>query len=155
MEEILNGAVEEDVLKLAERANALTCQLGSIPSDDAQKGPCPQEMAETVLRTLSLPVVRDNRLRLLPEVNVLGLDGQSPESLKLVSGVADAVATDKAGRVNLVIDWKTDIELPPAASKEHRAQLRQYMKAMGCPFGVVIYMTLGQVDEVHDPDAEG
>ncbi len=155
MEEILNGALQEDVCKLAERAKTLTLQLGSVPSEDAKKGPCPQEMAETVLRTLSLPVIRDNRLRLISEVNVHGLDEQRPGNLKLVSGVTDAVAMNEDGRVDLVVDWKSDVELTSAASKEHRAQMRQYMKATGCPFGVVIYMTLGQVDEVRGPEAEG
>jgi hypothetical protein len=92
---------------------------------------------------------------LLPEINVHGLDEQKPGSLKLVSGIADAVATDQAGRVDVVIDWKSDIELIPAASKEHRAQLRQYMKATGCRLGAIVYMTLGQIDEVCGPSAEG
>ena len=95
----------------------------------------------------------DNRPRLLPEISVHGLDEQKPRSLKLVSGIADAIAMDEAGRVDLVIDWKSDIELIPAASKEHRAQLRQYMKATECHIGAVVYMTLGQVDEVRGLNA--
>jgi hypothetical protein len=112
-------------------------------------------MADTIVKTLNLPIVRDNRSRLLPEISVHGLDEKRLGSLKLVSGVADAIATDEAGRVDLVIDWKSNIELIPAASKEHRAQLRQYMKAASCRLGAVVYMTLGQVDEVHSPSAEG
>jgi exodeoxyribonuclease-5 len=153
MDEILKGIIPEDAGKLAERAGTLIAQLGSAPSDDPRKGPCPQEMADTIVKTLNLPIVRDNRSCLLPEINVHGLDEQKPGSLKLVSGIADAIAPDEAGRVALVIDWKSDIELIPAASKEHRAQLRQYMKATGCRLGAVVYMTLGQVDEVRGPDA--
>ena len=148
MDEVSNGIIAEDEGKLAERAGTLIAQMGSAPSDDPKKGPCPQEMAGTILKTLNLPIVRDNRARLLPEINVHGVDEQKPGSLRLVSGVADAIAADEAGRVDLVIDWKTDIELIPAALKEHRAQLRQYMKATKCHIGAVVYMTLGQVDEV-------
>jgi exodeoxyribonuclease-5 len=153
MDEILSGIIEEDEKKLAERAGTLIAQLGSVPSEDPQKGPCPREMADTIVKTLNLPIVRDNRPRLLPEISVHGLDEQKPRSLKLVSGIADAIAMDEAGRVDLVIDWKSDIELIPAASKEHRAQLRQYMKATECHIGAVVYMTLGQVDEVRGLNA--
>ena len=155
MDEILNGIIPEDAGKLAERARTLIDQLGSVSSEEPRKGPCPQEMADTIVKTLNLPIVRDYRLRLLPEINVHGVDEQRPGSLKLVSGVADAIATDEAGRVDLVIDWKSDIELIPAALKEHRAQLRQYLKLTSSPLGAVIYMTIGQVDEVHGPSAEG
>ncbi len=155
MDEILNGIIEKDAGKVAERARTLIGQLGSVPSEDPRKGPCPQEMAGTIVKTLNLPIVRDNRARLLPEINVHGVDEQEPGSLKLVSGIADAIALDDAGRVDLVIDWKSDIELIPAALKEHRSQLRQYMKATGCRLGAVVYMTMGQVDEVRGPDAGG
>jgi exodeoxyribonuclease-5 len=155
MDEILNGIIPEEAGKLAERARTLIGQLGSVPCENPRKGPCPQEMADTIVKTLNLPIVRDNRSRLLPEISVHGLDEKRLGSLKLVSGVADAIATDEAGRVDLVIDWKSNIELIPAASKEHRAQLRQYMKAASCRLGAVVYMTLGQVDEVHSPSAEG
>jgi exodeoxyribonuclease-5 len=148
MDEILNGIIEEDGKWLAQRAGTLIAQLGSVPSDDPGKGPCPQEMADTILKTLSLPIVRDNRARLLPEISIHCVDEQKPDCLKLVSGVADAVALDDAGRVDLVIDWKSDIELIPAATKEHRAQLNQYMKATNCRMGAVVYMTLGHVDEL-------
>ena len=155
IDEILNGIISEDAGKLAERARTLIGQLGSVPSEDPRKGPCPQEMADTIVKTLNLPIVRDNRARLLAEINVHGVEEQRPGSLKLVSGVADAIATGETGRVDLVIDWKSDIELIPAASKEHRAQLREYMKATSCRLGAVVYMTLGQVDEVHGPGAGG
>jgi exodeoxyribonuclease-5 len=155
MDETLNGIIPEDAGELAERARILIGQLGSVPSEDPRKGPCPKEMADTIIKTLNIPVVRDNRSRLLPEINVHGLDEQKPGSLKLVSGIADAIASDEAGRVDLVIDWKSDIELIPASSKEHRAQMRQYMKATSCRLGAVVYMTLGQVDEVHSPSAGG
>ena len=126
MEEILNGIIPGEAGKLAERARTLIGQLGSVPNGDLRKGPCPREMADTIVKTLNLPIVpEDNRSRLLPELNVHGVDEQRPESLKLVSGVADAIATDEAGQVNLVIDWKSDIELIYCKpQKEHRAQLR-------------------------------
>ncbi len=154
MEEVLNGTLQEDARKVAERAGTLICQLGSTPSNDPAKGPSAEEMAETILKTLSLPIVRDNRQRLLTEVSLHGVDEEAPGILKLVSGVADAIATGEAGSVDLAIEWKSDVEITAGASKEHRAQLRQYMKATGCPLGAVVYMTLGQVDEIHGPNAD-
>jgi hypothetical protein len=148
MDEILNGIIPDDAGKLAERARTLICRLGSVPSEDPKKGPCPQELADTMVRTLNLPIVLDNRSRLVPEINVHWVDEQRPGSLKLVSGFVDVIATDEAGGVDLGIDLKSDIELIPAASKEHRAQLRQYMKATSCPLGAVVYITLGQAEEV-------
>jgi len=148
MDEILNGVIEEDAGKLAERAGGLISQLGAVPSDDPRKGPCPREMAGTILKTLKLPMVRENRSRLLPEISLYGTDERGPGSLKLMSGIADAIAVDETGRVELVIDWKSDVELVPEAAEEHRTQLGQYLKATGCRRGAVVYMTLGQLEEV-------
>jgi ATP-dependent helicase/nuclease subunit A len=153
MEEVLTGILQEDELKLADRAKELVVQLGSLPSEDPKRGPCPKEMTKTVLNTLALPIVQENRSRILPEVNVHGLGNRETTSLNLISGVADALVVNDGGRVDLIIDWKSDVEPNAAVSKEHCAQLRQYLKATSCPSGAIVYMTLGRVDAVGTRDA--
>jgi ATP-dependent helicase/nuclease subunit A len=155
MEEILSGLLQEEAGKLSDRAETLTYQLSATPSSDPAKGPCPKEMAETIMRTLNLPLVRDNRKRLVTEVNVRRAEKRGPSVLQLASGVADAIAPTEAGGVDLVIEWKSDVELTSASPKDHRAQLSQYMKATGCSSGAIVYMTLGQVDEVRAVNNDG
>ena len=154
MEETLNGTLEEDPRQVAVRAAQLIHQLGGQAHASPDDGPCPDEIASAVLRSLCLPIVRGHRERLIPEYTVLGAAGDD-RGLDLTAGIADAVALDEEGRVTLVIDWKSDVCPAEDARAQYRAQMRQYLNALQCSHGALVYVTLGLVDEVHRALAKG
>jgi hypothetical protein len=154
MEEILNGALQEDPRQVAVRAAQLIYQLGGQAHTSPDDGPCPDEIASAVLKSLSLPTVRGHRERLVPEHTVFGASGDDRE-LDLTAGIADAVALDEEGRATLVIDWKSDVNPTDEARAHYRAQMRQYLDALQCSDGALVYVTPGLVDEVHRALAEG
>jgi exodeoxyribonuclease-5 len=91
MEEILNDMLGEDSASISARAGELLRQLGGNPTAQPEEGPCSQEMAATILKTISLPLVQEFRTRLKPEMGarqesdgihqaVLGVDRRSQKS---------------------------------------------------------------------------
>jgi len=62
----------------------------------------------------------------------------------LISGVADALAYDKTGKVETIIDWKSDIA-PSATQVDHyRAQLKAYCESTGARSGMRVFMSIGK-----------
>ena len=131
MEEVLNGETQDGVDALEARALELMAQLSVAPSDRASEGISATELAQTVVRTLSIPEIAQLRPRLVPEHTVYGsqVDGDSEI---IVSGIADAVAYDDEGRIETIVDWKSDVEidaervdcLPPPARRLSRTNGR-------------------------------
>jgi ATP-dependent helicase/nuclease subunit A len=148
MEEILNGLLEERSASISSRADELIRQLGGNPKARPEDGPCPKEMADTVLNTLSLPLVRESRARLLPEFPLFLARKEVDNKLHLVGGVADAVAIEETGAIDLIVDWKSDIDVDSSARNAHFGQMRAYLEAADCDRGAVVYMSLGRVEEV-------
>ena len=100
-------------------------------------------------RTLALERIADLRGSLEPEFSIyqhsrLGEPGHEVATF----GVADAVALDEAGKFRWVIDWKSDVEPSPTQKERYRGQLRDYLRATEADAGLIVYMTLGQVEEV-------
>jgi hypothetical protein len=60
-------------------------------------------------------------------------------------GVADAVACDANGAIDLVIDWKTDINPSARQIDLYREQIRDYLDATRAPEGLLVFVTTGQV----------
>ena len=149
MEEVLNGEIVDDTASLSARANELMAQLEIAPADDARTGIVPAELAETVARTLSLPEIVALRPRLIPEMTVYGHE-QSPQGELLVAGVADAVALDADGKIEIVIDWKSDVAADPARVKAYRTQVEAYRRASGATRGLLVLMSTGTVVQLGD-----
>jgi hypothetical protein len=81
------------------------------------------ELASTVHRVLQLPDVTALRPRLQPESRVhAGV--QADQKMSLTAGIADAVDSDERGRVEAVIDWKSDVDPTPCQIEIYRAQVR-------------------------------
>jgi ATP-dependent exoDNAse (exonuclease V) beta subunit len=148
MEEVLLGTLGDDAPKLADRARALLTQLGSVPRQDPAEGPSPIEMTETIIRTLALPLISEFRSRLKPEYAVFACEKQDDHVVRVVAGVADAVAVNDKDQLELVIDWKSDLSVSDLVHHEHRRQLLHYLDALGCSRGAIVYMTSGQVKEL-------
>ena len=104
-------------------------------------------MASTVHRALQLPDVAALRPRLQPEFRVYA-GVQAGQKMSLTAGIADAVASDEKGRVEAVIDWKSDVDPTPGQIEIYRGQVRDYLAATGAQVGLVVLLTSNQVERV-------
>src|SRR5208282_3157944 len=108
------------------------------------------EMASTVHRALQLPDVAALRPRLLPEFRVYA-GVQADQKMSLTAGIADAVASDEEGRVEAVIDWKSDVDPTPGQIEIYRGQVRDYLMATGADVGLVVFLASNRVERVERP----
>ena len=140
MEELLNGELPSVHEQAVQRAAELLDQLQSVVDDQAVSGrPEPVEMAATALRTFGLPELTPFISRLVPE---MPLWAASPP--RFLAGRADAVVVE-ADRIELVVDWKSDVNPDATAQGAHAAQLRDYLEVTGAARGAVVYMSSGHV----------
>lgn len=144
MEEVLTGETEDTALDLERRSRELLEQLGETAVDDPSVGISPVELAGTVLKTLALPEVAALRSRLVPEVSVFGSHRKGMDET-LVSGIADAVVWDDSGKIESIIDWKSDVQVPPDREANYLDQLRAYQQETGAGHALLVFMTPSRV----------
>jgi hypothetical protein len=65
-----------------------------------------------------------------------------------VGGVADAVAYQPTGAIDLVVDRKTDVSPSVQQIDLYREQMRDYLAATGAPEGLLVFVTTGQLVRV-------
>jgi len=142
MEEVLTGETSDDTASLTARAAELLSQINA-PGVAIE----PTELAATIARTLQLSQVAELRPRLMPECRVYGREASGNEEI-LISGIADALALGPDSTIDVVIDWKSDVD-PDAASLAHyREQLGTYRAATGAARALLVMMTTGNVIEL-------
>ncbi|EGP10356.1 exodeoxyribonuclease V beta chain [Bradyrhizobiaceae bacterium SG-6C] len=138
MEEFLTGELKEDEGAAVSRAKHLLLQL-LTETDGRQQLPDRTEMARCALRALALPNIAALRAFLVPEVPVWAAgDGY------LVAGRADALAI-RDERIEVAIDWKSDVNPSAAARNAYASQLRDYLMATGAERGLIVFLTLGEI----------
>lgn len=147
MEEVLLGVLEESPTALESRARELIGQLGQTAAECAADGLNPEELSTSVRRTLGLAIVREWRSRITPELPVWAMN-RSVVGDVAVAGVADAVAWSGEDGAEFVFDWKSDVSPVEATVLQHKEQLREYLRMLGCPCGAVVYMTTGRIVDV-------
>ena len=147
MEEVLTGELEQVEPALRARAAELLAQIGLTDTEDASSGPSSGEMAATAIRTLQIPEIAKLRSRLSPEFRVYAGTAEE-QDLILTAGIADAIAADDTGRIEVVVDWKSDVNPGPAETEQYRGQVGDYLAATGAQRGLIIFMTPGSVVEV-------
>ncbi|MDO8434051.1 MAG: 3'-5' exonuclease [Candidatus Binatus sp.] len=150
MEEVLTGELADDVATLQARGSELLTQLGIDDAEDAATGPSSREMASVAQRTLELPEIAELRPKLLPEFRVYAA-AVVDQTASLTAGIADAVVIE-AGRVEAVIDWKSDVNPTAADIEMYRGQVRDYLKATGAGLGLIVFLTSGRVQRVQSAD---
>ena len=150
MEEVLSGETTDDIQSLQARSAELISQMGQIPAEDQASGLDPAELAQTVANTLALPEISALRDRLHVEFPVFGhqVDVTKQQTEIAISGIADAVALDKDGGIDVVLDWKSDINPDSATREKYRHQIRDYLEASNAVRGFLVYMTAGEVEEI-------
>jgi CRISPR-associated exonuclease Cas4 len=143
MEELVTGEVEASASAIRQRSMLLVKQLFGAAAPERELDA--NELAETALRTWSLPELASNRPGLVAEVPVYGRLAGDGEPL--VAGRADAVRYH-AGRPHIVFDWKSDVDPNATAHAAYATQLAQYVHVLGAERGAVVYMTAGRVQWV-------
>jgi ATP-dependent exoDNAse (exonuclease V) beta subunit len=144
MEEVLSGETSAALADLQQRATELLGQLGLAPKDDPQAGISPAEIAATIERTLKLPEIAQLRDRLVPERTIFGRK-TTPAAEILVSGIADAMAPDAEGGIEVVIDWKSDVDPSAATIAHYRKQISEYCEQTGAKRALLVLMTTGRL----------
>jgi ATP-dependent exoDNAse (exonuclease V) beta subunit len=147
LEEVLTVETGEDTETLESRARTLLSELGVTEAGRAEDGPHAPELAAAVRRALGIPEVAALRDRLLPEMTVLSAE-PTGHGMLYVGGVADAVAFDGEKNVDVVVDWKTDVEPAAEVVNLYRAQVRDYLAAAGGKNGLLVFVTSGRVERV-------
>ena len=144
MEEVLSGETEDGLEVLVTRASELVAQLSVAPSDQASAGISPHELAQTIVRTLNIPEIAQLRPRLVPEHTIYGSQANDDDEI-IVSGIADAVAYDAEGRIEIIVDWKSDVDIDTGQLTSYRGQLDAYRRQTGAPHAFLVLMTTGKL----------
>ena len=147
IEEVLTGETAETMPALVARAEALIIALGRPVVDDPALGLAPAELADCIVRTLLLPEVAALRPGLLPEFPLYASTVIEAHE-EVTAGIADAIALGPDGAPQVVIDWKSDVDLAPETIQHYRAQMRAYLDATGAERGLVVALTFGTVISV-------
>jgi ATP-dependent exoDNAse (exonuclease V) beta subunit len=139
LEEMLTGELPEDAMAVQLRATDLAAQLAALDGNELE-APDPTECATTALRARELPAIAALWPTLEPEVAIYSSD---PHGV-LLAGRVDAISVVD-GRIDAVLDWKSDLEPAAAERAAHVGQLSDYLKAVGAPRGAIVYLTLNEV----------
>ena len=118
--------------------------MSIVPCDQASDGIFPHELAQTIVRTLSIPEIATLRARLVPEHTICGSQMNDDGEI-IVSGIADAVAYDTEGRIEFIVDWKSDVDIDKQRLNSYRGQLDAYRRHAGAPNAFLVLMTPGKV----------
>ena len=147
LEEVLTGETADHAEPLEIRARTLLAQLGISEAARPEDGPHAPELAATTLRALAIPEIAACRSRLLPELTVFSAQANDDRAI-YVGGVADAVAYQPRGAIDLVVDWKTDVTPSAQQIDLYREQIRDYLVATGAREGLLVFVTTGQLVRV-------
>jgi ATP-dependent exoDNAse (exonuclease V) beta subunit len=153
LEEVLTGETADHPDALENRARALLAQLGISEAARPGDGPHPPELAATALRGLTVPEIAACRSRLLPEMTVFSAQADDDRTI-YVGGIADAVAYEPTGAIDLVVDWKTDVSPTAQQVDLYREQMRDYLVSTGAPEGLLVFVTTGQILRVRSTFGE-
>jgi exodeoxyribonuclease-5 len=147
LEEVLTGETKEKADTLETRARTLLSEIGVAEADRAENGPYAPELAASVRRALAIPEVVALRPRLLPEMTVFSAE-RVAEGTIYIGGIADALALDGDKNVDVVVDWKSDVEPTTAVVDLYREQVRDYLAATDGKEGLLVFVTSGRVERV-------
>lgn len=148
LEEMVTGELAAESTVVAARALELADELRALEMSEPVH-PDPLECAETALRAR-----RDPQLDLLwstleAEVPVFAKDQDGV----FVSGRADALSIVD-GRIEAVIDWKSDLDPSPARRSAYTHQIKSYLEVTGASRGALVYVSRGEIVWVNDDPKE-
>jgi ATP-dependent exoDNAse (exonuclease V) beta subunit len=138
LEEFLTGELLTNKEAAAARADMLLSQLVSSVNNENPR-PEPTEMADTAMQTLALPEIAALKPFLVPEMAIW-----AARNGYLIAGRADALAI-RDNKIDVAIDWKSDINPTAAVRAAYAGQLRDYLEATGADRGALVFLSLGEV----------
>jgi ATP-dependent exoDNAse (exonuclease V) beta subunit len=144
MEEVLSGELTDDLAVLSQRAGQLVGEIAS--ADTLVSRPEPHEIAATARRTLQIPQIVELRPHLVAELPVYGLIQGHPKPIALAGRVDAAAVVD--GRIDAVLDWKSDVAPTEDDIRNHAGQIQDYLEVTGAGSGILVYMTSGTVRRI-------
>lgn len=62
--------------------------------------------------------------------------------------IADALALTASGQIDVVVDWKSDVDPSPATVESYPSQVRDYLFATGEKSGLIVFATSGRIERV-------
>ena len=147
MEEALTGETPDEEGPLRARAAELIDQQGLEDAANPSSHISSVRMAAMVVRTLNRPEIAALRPRLVPECWVYGSDDNGRET-SITAGIADAVAVDEQGRIDVVVDWKSDTAPRENQIRSYREQVRKYLEATGAKTGLIVFLNSDRIETV-------
>jgi exodeoxyribonuclease-5 len=147
LEEVLTGETAEDAASLEGRGKVLLIELGITEAARAEDGIHSPELAASVRRALALPEIAPLRPHLLAELTLLSAV-ETEKGTNYVGGIADALTISGEGAVEVIVDWKSDVDPSAATIELYRTQVRDYLAATGGREGLLVFLTSGQVERV-------
>jgi exodeoxyribonuclease-5 len=128
--------------------------MGVSDNPDPADGCNSTELAASVLRGMRLPEIVALRPLLWPEVSIFRSKADGA-NFEMTSGVADALALGPDGTIDVVVDWKSDVDPDAKTVELYRGQVRDYMAATGAQTGLLVFMTSGGVEKITSAIASG
>lgn len=153
LEEVLTGETAEEPAALETRAKILLAELGVAEAESSATGPHAPEIAATALRALGIPEVAALRPRLVPEMTVFSAEIVA-NATTYVGGIVDALALGEDGAIDVVVDWKSDVDPSAAQLELYRGQVREYLAATGAKKGLVVFATSGRIELCRQPELQ-
>jgi ATP-dependent exoDNAse (exonuclease V) beta subunit len=139
MEEMVTGELAGDEVALAERAGQLAAELRAFEGEE-ELHPNPDECAATAIRARQMPELISLWPSLQAEVPLFAVDADDV----LIAGRADALSVVN-GRIEVVIDWKSDLNPTAAERAAYVGQVAAYMRVTGAPRGALVYLSRREV----------
>jgi exodeoxyribonuclease-5 len=68
--------------------------------------------------------------------------------MNFVGGVVDALAFNEDSKIDVVVDWKSDIAPSAATIDLYREQVRDYLAVTGGNEGFLVFVTAGRIERV-------
>lgn len=68
----------------------------------------------------------------------------------LTAGIADAVTLAEDGRLDTVIDWKSDVSPTTLQIEDYREQISDYLKGCGARRAMLVFVTAGRIVEIQN-----
>jgi ATP-dependent exoDNAse (exonuclease V) beta subunit len=143
LEEMVTGELVAELPIVAARAVELAEELRVLAVGETTY-PDPSECAETALRARGIRELELLWPTLQAEVPLFATDYDGA----LVAGRADALSVVD-GRIEAVVDWKSDLDPSSADRAAHANQILAYLRLTGASRGALVYLSRGEILWVH------
>ena len=96
---------------------------------------------------MQLPEIAELRSRLVPEFRVYAsaIEGCAAT---LTAGIADAVAVYEEGHIDVIVDWKSDVNPEAEQVAMYRKQVRDYLQSTGAQTGLIVFLSSDRIEKV-------